>query len=227
MQKDEDELSRIRAAQSITDAAFSHILGYLRPGVTETDIALELEFFMRKNGAESTAFPTICVSGKKSSLPHGVPENVPVSKGFLTMDFGAKYRGYCADMTRTVCIGEPTEKMRHVYRTVLDAQSDAFNAIFAGVSGCAVDKAARDRIEGAGYKGCFGHSTGHSLGIDIHEAPNFSANNTSPVPENAVLSVEPGVYLEGEFGVRIEDIVKISPEGFENFTKSPKDLIIL
>ena len=117
--------------------------------------------------------------------------------------------------------------MRHVYQTVRDAQNAAFDAIFAGVPGNVVDKAARDRIDTAGYKGCFGHSTGHSLGIDIHEAPNFSASNPSPIPENAVLSVEPGIYLEGEFGVRIEDIVKISPEGFENLTKSLKDLIIL
>lgn len=225
--KDNDEIQKIINAQKITDGAFLHILKYITPNVSEIDVALELEYYMRKNGSSGLAFETICVSGKKSSLPHGKPENIPLGKGFLTMDFGAKYKGYCADMTRTVCIGTPTDEMRKIYNTVLEAQNRAFNEIFAGVTGKRVDAAARDYIYSKGYKGCFGHSTGHSLGIDIHENPNFSPNCNTEIPSNAVLSVEPGIYIEGKFGVRIEDIVKICDFGMENLTKSPKELIII
>jgi len=225
--KDEDEITNIKAAQKITDMAFTHILGFITPDVTETDVALELEWFMRKNGSEGTAFETICVSGAKSSLPHGKPENIKLGKGFLTMDYGAKVNGYCSDMTRTVCIGKPDEEMLRVYNTVLEAQKRALDAICAGITGRMADAAARDHIYANGYKGCFGHSLGHSLGIDIHEAPNFSPNCELEIPENAVLSVEPGVYIEGKYGVRIEDIVKISEFGCENLTESTKELIII
>lgn len=225
--KDESETELIKKAQKITDMAFSHILGYITPNVTEMDVALELEYFMRKNGAESTAFETICVSGTKSSLPHGKPENIKLGKGFLTMDYGAKYQGYCSDMTRTVCIGRPTDEMKKVYDTVLEAQKRAFNEISAGIIGKKVDAAARDYIYSQGYKGCFGHGLGHSLGIDIHESPNFSPSCDIEIPKGAILSVEPGIYLEGKFGVRIEDIVKISDFGFENLTQSTKELIII
>lgn len=225
--KDETEIEKIKIAQSITDKAFSHILGFINPDITEKDVALELEYFMHKNGAQGIAFDTICVSGAKSSLPHGKPENIKLGKGFLTMDFGAKYDGYCADMTRTVCIGNPTEEMKKVYDTVLEAQSRAFSEIFAGTIGKRVDAAARDYIYAEGYRGCFGHSTGHSLGIDVHESPNFSSNSDAVIPENAVLSVEPGIYIEGKFGVRIEDIVKICDFGYENLTESTKELIII
>lgn len=225
--KDEDEIANIKAAQRITDMAFSHILGFITPDVTETDVALELEWFMRKNGSEGTAFETICVSDTKSSLPHGKPENVKLGKGFLTMDFGARVNGYCSDMTRTVCIGKPDEEMLKVYNTVLEAQKRALDTICAWVPGDVVDHAARDYIYSQGYKGCFGHSTGHSLGIDIHEAPNFSPSSQAIIPTDAVLSVEPGIYIEGKFGVRIEDIVKICTLGCENLTKSTKELIII
>lgn len=225
--KDKDEIANIKAAQKITDMAFSHILGFITPDVTEIDVALELEWFMRKNGSEGTAFETICVSGTKSSLPHGKPENIKLGKGFLTMDFGARVDGYCSDMTRTVCIGKPDNDMIKVYNTVLEAQNKAFNEICAGITGKKVDAAARDFIYSQGYKGCFGHSLGHSLGIDIHESPNFSPNCDTLIPKGAVLSVEPGIYIEGKYGVRIEDIVKISDFGFENLTESAKELIIL
>ena len=225
--KDESEIQNIKHAQSITDAAFEHILPYLNPKITEIEVALELEYFMRKNGASGIAFETICVSGVKSALPHGRPDNKKLGRGFLTMDFGAKYNNYCSDMTRTVCIGNPTPEMKNVYATVLEAQERAFSEICAGVPGKIVDSAARDHIFSSGYKGCFGHSTGHSLGIEIHESPNFSPSSDISIPENAVLSVEPGIYIEGKFGVRIEDIVKISACGFENLTKSPKELIII
>ena len=225
--KDENEISKIKAAQKITDMAFSHILDFITPEITETEVALELECFMRRSGAESTAFETICVSGTKSSLPHGKPENIKLGKGFLTMDFGARVDGYCSDMTRTVCIGKPDDEMRRVYNTVLEAQKRAFDAIFAGVTGKQVDAAARDYIYSNGYKGCFGHSTGHSLGIDIHESPNFSPACNIEIPAGAVLSVEPGIYIEGKYGVRIEDIVKIYDFGMENLTESTKELIII
>ena len=225
--KDSAEISAISNAQAITDKAFEHILTLLNPDITEADVALELEYFMRKNGADGIAFDTISVCGAKSSLPHGKPENVKLGHGFLTMDFGAKYHGYCSDMTRTVCIGNPTDEMLKVYNTVLEAQYRAFDVIHSGVIGKTVDAAARDYINSKGYKGCFGHSLGHSLGIDIHESPGFSISCEAEIPENAVVSVEPGIYLEGKFGVRIEDIVKITANGYENLTKSPKDLIII
>lgn len=225
--KDDEELSKIRKAQYITDMAFYHILEFLSTDVTETEVALELESFMRRNGADGAAFETICVSGAKSSLPHGKPENIKLSKGFLTMDFGARFEGYCSDMTRTVCIGKPTDEMLRVYDTVLAAQERALAEIHASCIGKRVDSAARDYIYSCGYEGCFGHSTGHSLGIDVHEMPTFSPTYNLEIPQNAVLSVEPGIYIEGKFGVRIEDIVNVCDLSYENFTKSSKDLIII
>lgn len=225
--KDESELSAIRAAQAITDAAFSHILTFIKPGVAERDIALELEFFMRKNGADGIAFDTICVSGRKSSLPHGVPDGTVIGNGFVTMDFGAKYGGYCSDMTRTVCVGKPDSEMTKVYNTVLEAQKLALASIQADVVGTDVDSAARKHIYSCGYEGCFGHSTGHSLGIEIHESPNFSPSCKTKIPKGAVLSVEPGLYIAGKYGVRIEDIVVVTENGCENLTKSDKHLILL
>lgn len=227
MVKDEYELARIIQAQRITDAAFSHILNILHRGMTEREVALELEFFMRKNGADGLAFDTICVSGKKSSMPHGVPEDIPIEDGFLTMDFGARFDGYCSDMTRTVCVGEPSDEMRHVYDTVFEAQKAALNTARGGLLGMTVDKAARDVIDGAGYKGCFGHATGHSLGLEIHESPNFSPKEERVVPCGAVISVEPGIYIPEKCGVRIEDIVFLTENGCKNLTNSTKEFIII
>ncbi len=226
------ELEKIIKAQSVTDRAFTHIIDFIsdnlgKKELTESRVALELEFFMRNNGADGIAFDTIAVSGKKSAMPHGVPENIPLEKGFLTMDFGAIFDGYCSDMTRTVCIGKPDDKMKLVYNTVLEAQLAALDAISAGMTGKEIDVVARNIIDKAGFQGCFGHSLGHSLGLEIHESPNFSQNNTGSIPKGAVLSVEPGIYIDGEFGVRIEDIVNITDNGCKNLTKSPKELIIL
>lgn len=225
--KDDFELARIVQAQRITDAAFSHILSFIERGKTEREIALELEFFMRRNGADGLAFSTICVSGTKSSLPHGEPDDTIVEDGFLTMDFGARFDGYCSDMTRTVCIGTPTEEMKKVYDTVFSAQKAALSVARGGILGKDVDKAARDVIAAAGYEGCFGHATGHSLGLEIHESPNFSPKETQNVPCGAVVSVEPGIYLEGKYGVRIEDIVFLTENGCENLTNSTKEFIII
>ena len=229
--KTDDELADIEKAQSITDAAFTHITDWLSDhlgkGIRECDVALELEYFMRLHGADGLAFDTIAVSGTKSAMPHGAPDETPVGEGFLTMDFGARCHGYCSDMTRTVCVGKPTEKMRDVYDTVLKAQEAALDFISAGKSGHAIDKVARDLIAARGYAGTFGHSLGHSLGLDIHERPVFAPSFGELIPAGAVVSVEPGVYLPGEFGVRIEDIVNITENGCKNLTKSPKELLIL
>lgn len=228
--KDEDEISQMQKAQDIADAAFSHILTYINPDRTEIDVALELEFFMRAHGAECVSFETIAVSGTASSLPHGVPRPVRLEKGFFTMDFGARVQGYCSDMTRTVVIGKADSEMRRLYDTVLHAQTAALAACAEGVKCKTLDSIARDIIEQAGYRGTFGHSLGHGVGMYIHEAPRLS----QAAPDNAVLkrghvvTFEPGIYLAGKYGCRIEDMVAITPEGrVHNFTHSPKELIEL
>lgn len=228
--KDEAELAVIARAQSITDAAFTHILSFMTPLMTEMDVAMELEFFMRRNGAEDTAFHTIAVSGSASSLPHGVPRRVQLEKGFLTMDFGAQVDGYCSDMTRTVVLGSADTEMKRLYETVLSAQRAALDAAQEGVSCRQLDKIARDIIDGAGYKGCFGHSLGHGVGMLVHEDPRLSqsAKEDSVLSRGHVVTFEPGIYIEGKYGCRIEDMAGIRPDGsFYNFTNSKKELIEL
>ncbi len=226
--KTEEELECIAKSQRITDAAFEHILGFITPDKTERQVALELEFFMRGMGAEATAFDTIAVSGASSSLPHGVPSDRRLSCGFLTMDFGARLNGYCSDMTRTVVIGKADEEMRRVYSTVLSAQLAALEAIHEGVSCQEADKVARDIIAAAGYGSCFGHSLGHGVGLYIHEAPSLSpkAKPDTLLKRGNVVTVEPGIYIEGKYGCRIEDMIAIDHNGkLLNFTHSPKELI--
>jgi len=224
--KSKKEIENIKAAQAITDAAFAHILNFIKEGVTETEIAAELEYFCRKNGADGMAFDTIAISGTKTSMPHGVPAPIPVTKNaFITMDFGAKYNGYCSDMTRTVVLGKADRDMRQIYKTVLTAQQKALDCIKSGVTGYEVDKAARSYIYSDGYEGYFGHSTGHSLGLEIHEEPRFSSAWNEKIFAGAVMTVEPGIYIPGKGGVRIEDMVLVTENGYENFTKSPKELI--
>lgn len=225
--KDESEKQSIIRAQRIAESAFEHILGFISPDVTEADVALELEYFMRKNGAEAIAFDTIAVSGTASSMPHGVPRRKRLEKGFLTMDFGAKYNGYCSDMTRTVCIGKPTDEMKKVYGTVLSAQMSALEYIAAGKRCADADKVARDIIASAGYGKCFGHSLGHGVGLYIHEGISLSPRSQDTLEKGNVVTVEPGIYLEERFGVRIEDMVYVTENGYENLTKAKKELIIL
>ena len=226
--KDEAEIAATAVAQEITDAAFAHILDFIRKDRTEREVALELEVFMRKNGAEAAAFQTIAVSGTASALPHGVPRDCTLENGFLTMDFGARYGGYCADMTRTVMIGRADAEQKRLYETVLEAQKAALAVIGGGQSCAAMDKVARDIIHSAGYVGCFGHSLGHGVGIDVHEAPSLSsrAPASALLTPGQIVTVEPGIYLLGKYGCRIEDMVTINEDGnVRNFTKSPKELI--
>ncbi len=228
--KDEGEIAKMSRAQALTDAAFAHILNFINPDRTEVEVALELEFFMRAHGSEGTAFDTIAVSGSASSRPHGVPRPVKLEKGFFTMDFGARVDGYCADMTRTVVIGKADEDIRRLYDTVLTAQTSAIAALKVGLPCAEADKIARDIIEGAGYKGRFGHSLGHGVGLYIHESPRLHGGvplETTLQPGH-VVTVEPGIYIEGKYGCRIEDMIAILPDGtVYDFTQSPKELIEL
>ena len=226
--KTDYEVDCIKKAQKIAEDAFSHILNFIKEGVTEKEIALELDFFMLKNGAEAVSFETIAVSGKNSSMPHGVPTDKKIEKGdFITMDFGAVYNGYHSDMTRTVIVGKPTEKQKEVYETVLKAQKSALEVLKNGVTGFDADKVARDIIENAGYKENFGHGTGHGVGIEIHESPNLSPYSKATLETGNVVTVEPGIYIPDEFGVRIEDMALITEDGYINLTSCEKELIIL
>ena len=226
--KDEEEIALMRKAQEITDRAFDEILKFIRPGMTEQEIAARLQYEMLCRGAEKMSFDPIVVSGPNGSLPHGIPSEKKVQKGeFITMDFGCKYGGYCSDMTRTIALGEPTEEMRKVYDTVLKAQMAGIAAAKAGVPGKEIHNAAAKVIEDAGYGAYFGHGFGHSVGIEIHESPNANGRDETPMPVGAAVSAEPGIYLPGKFGVRIEDVLIYTEEGTVNLTKSPKELIIL
>lgn len=225
--KTPEEIEVMVKAQRIAEKAFNEVLGMISTDMTEKELALELLYAMMKNGAEDKSFDTIVVSGEKSSMPHGVPGDEKIKKGFLTIDFGAKYKGYCSDTTRTLCIGKPTEEMKKVYYTVLSAQKAGIEAAKAGVSGYDIDKAARDIIDGAGYEGLFGHAFGHGLGVEIHELPRASRSYMEKIPEGAVISAEPGVYIPGKFGVRIEDVLVITKDGSENITKLDKELVVL
>ena len=225
--KTEKEIENIKAAQSITDAAFTHSLDYIDSNKSEREIALELEFFMRKQGAEKIAFDTIVVSGTNGSMCHGVPSDKKIQKGdFITMDFGAVVNGYHSDMTRTVAYGTVSEAQKQVYQTVLQAQLAAIQTATSGIPCNLVDKAARDIID-VNYAGTFGHTTGHAVGLEIHEWPYFAPACQVITKPGMVITVEPGIYLEGKFGVRIEDMVLIQENGCENLTGSSKELLIL
>ena len=219
------ELALIEKAQSITDAAFSELLSVLVPSMTELEVAAELEYRMRRLGAEGAAFDTIAVSGTASALPHGTPRPCRLERGFLTLDFGAKYGGYCSDMTRTLSVGKATDDMQRLYGTVLSAQAAALDFLRAGVPCSEADTVAR-RIIDREYPGTFGHSLGHGVGLYIHENPRLSAKNVKNVLHTGnVVTVEPGIYLEGKYGCRIEDMVVIEKKGVKNLTKSSKELI--
>ena len=222
------EVDLMRKAQAITDKAFSEVITRVKAGMTELELQAELIYCLYKNGATGLAFDPIVVSGPNTSLPHGVAGSRVIREGdFVTMDFGATYMGYCSDMTRTFAVGFATEEMKKVYATVLEAQLAGLAASKAGIPGKEIDGVARKIISDAGYGDYFGHGYGHSLGLEIHEAPNPNARNDENMPVGAIASAEPGIYLPGKFGVRIEDTCIFKEDGVEILTASPKNLIIV
>lgn len=226
--KDEEELSLIRKACEIADRAFEHILKYIEPGMTEIQVANELDFYMRSLGASGVSFDTIVASGVRSAMPHGVASDKKIQTGeFITLDYGCYYKGYVSDMTRTISLGEPSKKLREIYQIVLDAQLKVTAAAKAGVTGAQLDAIARDYITAKGYGEYFGHSTGHSIGLEVHETPNVSYLNDQALVAGNVITNEPGIYLPGIGGVRIEDDLIITENGCETIVHSPKELIIL
>ena len=222
------EVMKIRKACQITADAFRAILPKIREGMTEKELQIELDFTMLKLGADTTAFSTIIAAGEHGSLPHAIPGNRPIRSGeMITMDFGAKVGNYCADMTRTVALGKPSEEMRKIYETVLRAQTMCEDALSAGKKCFDIDKLARDYIDARGYKGRFGHGLGHSVGIDIHEEPRLSQTCQDILKAGIVITVEPGVYVPGVGGVRIEDTCLVKENGCEPLTDADRQLIVL
>lgn len=226
--KSQEEIDCIREAQRIADKGFTHILNFIESGKTEIQVAVELDEFCRRNGSQGPSFATIIASGRNSSMPHAVPSEKLIQSGdFITMDYGATIDGYGSDMTRTVAVGSVNSKQREVYETVLAAQLNALEAVKAGAACKAVDKIARDIIDVSEFKGTFGHGLGHCIGLEIHEEPRLSQLSADTLLEGMITSVEPGIYLPGEFGVRIEDIAVVTKDGCDNLCDSPKELIIL
>jgi len=222
------EIKILKEAAEIADAAYKHILTYIKPGLKEIDVANELEFFMRKNGAVSSSFDIIVASGYRSALPHGVASEKEIEKGdFVTLDFGAYYKGYCSDITRTFAVGEPSDELKKIYSIVLEAQLRGMSGIKPGLTGKQADALTRDYIKEQGYGEYFGHSTGHGLGMEVHEGPALSFKSDTVLEQGMVVTVEPGIYVAGLGGVRIEDDTVITEKGNESLTHSPKDLIIL
>lgn len=225
--KDDREIKKIAAAEALGDKAFADFIANFRHGMTEREVALELEFYMRKNGASGTSFDTIVASGKRSSMPHGVATDKVIGIGdFVTIDFGCKLDGYCSDMTRTILVGKCSDRQREIYEIVLKAQKAAIESIKPGVRCSEIDAVARNIIAEAGFGENFGHSLGHSVGIEIHEKPNFAPKSEDIVEIGNVMTVEPGIYIEGFGGVRIEDVIAVGENNI-NLTKTCKDLTIL
>lgn len=227
-QKDEGEIAIIEKACAIADEGFDHVLKMIRPGMTEIEVANQLDFYMRSLGASGTSFETIVASGARSALPHGVASEKMIKQGdLITLDFGCVYQGYVSDITRTFAIGDPGQQLKDIYQIVLEAQKKVLEVAQVGVTGSQLDAVARDFISEAGYGEDFGHSTGHGIGMEIHEGPNISRSNDEPLMEGNVITDEPGIYLAGLGGVRIEDDLVILAEGNRILTQSPKELIIL
>ena len=226
--KTSEEIELHRQAEHIGDIAFEEILKEIKPGITELEIAAKLEYIMKMNGADKLSFESIVASGVNSSKPHAEPGHKKIESGdFLTMDFGCVYKGYCSDMTRTIVVGKASEKQKEIYNTVLKAQLAVLDMLKPGLPGKAYDKVARDVIYGAGYEGYFGHGLGHSVGLEIHENPRFSMIEEDIVEAGMIMTVEPGIYIPDFGGVRIEDMVVMTPVGYDNLTHSKKELIEL
>ena len=226
--KDEDELKIISQNALIGCELFEHILTVIRPGIREIEIAAELEHQARLLGAEGMSFETIVASGDRSALPHGKASTALLPrKGFVTLDFGIIREGYCSDMTRTVCLGSPRSEERKAYETVLEAQETAVAAVCAGASAGDIDQAARRILRNAGMAEAFSHSTGHGVGLEIHESPRLGAGQKTRLQPGMVVTIEPGVYWPGKFGLRIEDMVAVTKTGAQVLTPAPKALIEL
>lgn len=228
MIKDNEELKSIKKAAKIVDDAFKYILAYIRPGVFERDIAIELEYFMRRHGAERSAFELIVASGRRSAMPHAANSFNKIRRNsFLVIDIGAVYEGYCSDMTRTVVVGQATGKQREIYQAVLDAQASAFDSIKCGKKASSVDKAARSILKKRGLGCYFGHNLGHGVGLEIHELPILGGRSENVLDPGMVFTIEPGVYIPNKEGVRIEDLLVLKKDGIELLTSSPRELIQL
>nr|WP_239450425.1 Xaa-Pro peptidase family protein [Mammaliicoccus sciuri] len=228
MIKDEFEIKQIQKAADIVDETYEHILKWVKPGMTENEVNNEMEMFMRRKGATCSSFDTIVASGYRGALPHGVASNKVIEEGdMITLDFGALYEGYVSDVTRTFAIGEPKEEMKKIYNIVLEAQLSALEQIKPGMTGKEADTIARDVIKSYGYGEQFGHSLGHGIGLEVHEGPALSQKSDIVLEENMCITLEPGIYVDGLGGVRIEDDVLVTKNGLQRFTKSSKDLIIL
>jgi len=228
MVKDPHEIETIKKAVEVADNAFRHILDFIKPGVTETELAAELEYNMKKQGATGPSFETIVASGLRSSMPHGVASKKTVQMGeAITFDFGALYDNYCSDMTRTVFLGTPKDELRKIYDIVLKSQLLAIEGAKAGLMGKDIDAIARNYIAEQGFKDNFGHGLGHGVGLEIHEEPRFSPSGNITIKEGMVITVEPGIYVQGLGGVRIEDIIVIESDGCKILTQSTKEVIIL
>lgn len=226
--KTEDEIEVLKQAAKIADDAFAHICTFIKPGVTELQVSNELEMFMRNEGATSSSFDIIVASGERGALPHGVASDKVIQSGELvTLDFGALYNGYISDITRTVAVGEVSEKLKEIYEVTRFAQELALEQIKSGMTGIEADAIARDHIKSKGYGEAFGHSTGHGIGLEVHESPALSFRSETKLEPNMAVTVEPGIYLPGIGGVRIEDDIIITEEGNYRLTHSPKELIIL
>lgn len=226
--KNEAEIENICKAQRIAEAAFDHILSFIKVGVTEKEVALELDHYMLSHGADGLSFETIAISGANTSKPHGVPTDKKIEHGdFVTMDYGAVVNGYHSDMTRTVAVGAASDEQKKIYKIVFEAQLAVLRVLKNGVKCSDADKAARDVITEAGYGEYFRHSTGHGVGIEIHEKPFISPKSTATLRSGNVVTDEPGIYIPGKFGVRIEDMALITENGCKNLTKAPKELIII
>lgn len=226
--KSEDEIEQIRAAQQITDAVYRHLLGVIEPDISELDLAAEIVYQHLKRGCEKMAFEPIVASGPRSALPHARPTTRKLKKGeVLLIDMGGVKNGYASDMTRTLAIGEPGERVRTVYQIVLNAQEAALEAAQAGMTAKNLDAEARSVIDNSGYGAAFSHSLGHGIGLQTHEWPSVSSRSDAELLENTVISIEPGIYLEGRFGIRIEDLIVLKRSGSLNLTKSRKDLVVI
>lgn len=226
--KDEAEIEIMRRAQSITDAAFSQIITFMKPGMTERQVQLQLDRYLFDGGAEGLAFDTIVATGAHASSPHAIPGETVLQRGdAVVMDFGAKYGGYCSDMTRTVFLGEPSDKLKQAWEVLRHTNETCEAFVQAGVTGADAHNLAEQLLDEGGFGGRMGHSLGHSVGIDIHEAPNLSRKNEKPLVVGNVVTVEPGIYIPGEFGMRLEDYGVVTPDGYEVFTQSTHDMVII